>query len=65
MNMRKVGMKSITTYRRLEPNTLGEQIQLIQTFSSQDKAEIDHLETMFKKSIKDYSITEFDYDYKK
>ena len=55
-------MKSITTYRRLQPNTTeGHQIQLIQTFSSQDKAEIDHMEENFQKAFGNNVISEFEY----
>lgn len=52
-------MKVLTRYRRLAPTTLtGEQIEVVTTYSSFNKEEIDALEKTFKEIIGTVAISE-------
>jgi hypothetical protein len=53
-------MKCLTTYERLEPDTVrGECIKLTQVYTSFDARDIDELEEHFKKAIGSGVVFEF------
>lgn len=57
----KKGMKITTQYRVLEPDTFGYKIQVISTYSSFDKSEIDAIEEDLNKKYGYCSVQEFEY----